>query len=187
MRGEKSAVAVGTDLRAPTGDEQNLLGSGALGVKPFAVLSFTLNRLAPHVNVGYQWNGKSVLAGSVATGTKKSLPGQFLYTAGFDFGATRRLTLAFDVLGQTLHNAPRLAQSNDSFACGGGLDCVGSNTQTFQNISFPNATYNIVNGAAGFKFSPAEHILIGVNALFKMNNSGLTSKVAPLVGIEYTF
>ena len=188
MRGEKTAVAVGMDFRAPTGDEQNLLGSGAPGVKPFAVLTFSHGRLAPHVNLGYQWNGKSVLAGSIATGTKKSLPGQFLYTAGFDFGATSRLTLAFDILGQTVHNAPRLVESNDSFACGGGLDCGSSNSpQIFPNISFPNETYNVVNGAAGFKFSPAQHILIGVNALFKMNNSGLRSKVAPLVGLEYSF
>jgi hypothetical protein len=186
MRGEATAVAVGMDFRAPSGDAQNLLGSGAPGVKPFVVLTFSHKRVAPHVNLGYQWNGNSILAGSIATNTKAKLPAEFLYTAGLDVGVSRRLTVAFDVLGEAVHNGPRFVETNDSFACGGGLDCA-TGSQTFPNISFPNQTYNIVNGAAGFKFSPTQHVLIGVNALFKMNNAGLRSNVTPLVGLEYSF
>jgi hypothetical protein len=33
------ALAVGADLRLPTGDAQNFLGTGAIAVKPFAALS----------------------------------------------------------------------------------------------------------------------------------------------------
>jgi hypothetical protein len=187
LRREATAVAVGMDFRAPSGDAQNLLGSGAPGVKPFIALTFSHNRIAPHLNLGYQWNGNSILAGNdVAAGTKAKLPGEFLYTAGFDFGATRRLTLAFDVLGEAVHG-PRLVESNQSYACAGGSDCPTAASQSFSNINFPNETYSIVNGAAGFKFSPSQHFLIGVNALFKMNNAGLRSNVTPLVGAEYSF
>jgi hypothetical protein len=188
MRREESALAVGMDFRAPTGDVNNLLGSGAPGVKPFAALTLTHGKVAPHVNLGYQWNGNSVLAGSVATGTKKKLPDQFLYTAGFDIGVTNKVTFAFDTLGQAVRNAPRLVSSNDSFPCGGGLDCGPSNSpQVFPNINFIDENYNIVNGAVGFKVSPTEHFLIGVNALFRMNKAGLRSNVTPLVGLEYSF
>ena len=54
-------LAVGLDARMPTGDERNLLGSGAAGVKPFVAYSGSFHRLSPHVNFGYQWNGSSVL------------------------------------------------------------------------------------------------------------------------------
>src|SRR5215831_9058814 len=82
FRGEHTALAVGTDVRTPTGDEKNLLGSGAPGIKPFAALSYSYKRVAPHLNLGYQWNGKSILAGDVAAGTKADLPNEVLYTAG---------------------------------------------------------------------------------------------------------
>ena len=38
-KGATSGVALGLDLRVPTGDEENLLGAGAPGVKPFMAWS----------------------------------------------------------------------------------------------------------------------------------------------------
>ena len=176
------ALAVGTDFRAPTGDEENLLGSGAPGVKPFASLTFVHKAVAPHVNVGYQWNGNSILAGNVAAKTKKDLPDQFLYTFGVDVGATKRLTLAFDVLGQRVINSPKLFASNDSFSTLSGSAVV------FPNISFkPDQSFNVINGSAGFKVNPVRNLLVGVNVLFKMNDAGLRDKATPLIGFEYTF
>ncbi|MBI4473119.1 MAG: transporter, partial [Acidobacteria bacterium] len=181
-RGENVALAVGTDFRAPTGDEENLLGSGAPGVKPFAAVSFSHKAIAPHVNVGYQWNGNSVLAGDIAAQRKADLPDQFLYTAGVDVGATSRLTIAFDVLGQRIINSPRLVASNDSFSA------LSGSPQTFPNIQFrQDQSFNVVNGAIGFKVNPAPGLLLGFNLLFKMNDSGLRDKVTPLFGFEYSF
>ena len=77
---ESMSAAVLTDLRFPTGDEGNFLGSGAMGAKPFVAISWRANRITPHVNAGYQWNGNSVLAGNLAAGTESSLPDQFFYS-----------------------------------------------------------------------------------------------------------
>jgi hypothetical protein len=88
FRSEAAGIALGVDVRAPTGDPYDFLGSGAPGVKPFAAISFNVGSFSPHVNLGYQWNGNSVLAGNVAAGTKEKLPGQLLYAAGFDCGVT---------------------------------------------------------------------------------------------------
>ncbi|MFI5183478.1 MAG: hypothetical protein ACHQNV_03700, partial [Vicinamibacteria bacterium] len=81
-----TTLALTIDTRFPTGDEKNLLGSGAWGVRPTIILSWTAKTISPHVNIGYQWNGKSVLGGDVATGQKGDLPDQFLYNAGVDWG-----------------------------------------------------------------------------------------------------
>jgi len=67
-RKEATAAAIGLDVRVPTGDQMNLLGSGAPGVQPFAIFSTTFQKVSPHVNASYQWNGSSVLAGNPATG-----------------------------------------------------------------------------------------------------------------------
>src|SRR5262249_47196811 len=58
-QGRSMGMALGMDVRTPTGDAQQLLGSGAIGLKPFLAVSTVGRRFAPHLNVGYQWNGKS--------------------------------------------------------------------------------------------------------------------------------
>ena len=63
--GSGNGLALALDVRMPTGDEEDLLGSGAWGVRPFVATSFGLGVVSPHVNLGYQWNGSSLLAGNV--------------------------------------------------------------------------------------------------------------------------
>ena len=183
-----TGIAIGVDVRFPTGDELDLLGSGAWGVKPFAILSVSQKVLSPHLNVGYQWNGKSVLAGNVLTGEKKSLPDQILYDAGVDIGVTPKITLALDVLGRRVLNSsstdlsakhsPRL-KTETFHALQGGL--------TFPSIHFVNEPFNVINGAAGVKVNAGGRLLVDVNVLFKLDNGGLRDKVTPLVGFEYSF
>src|SRR3954468_10202100 len=79
LRESGRALAVGVDLRMPTGDEKDLLGSGALGAKPFAVFSASVGRLSPRANIAWQWNGRSALATDVRSGGKGELPDQLLY------------------------------------------------------------------------------------------------------------
>ena len=179
VRPARSGVALGVDVRFPTGDELNLLGSGAYGVKPFLVLSFSQKVFSPHINVGYQWNGDSVLGGNVVTGEKGSLPDQILYEAGVDVGLTPRITLALDVLGRRVLKSPRL-QTETFHALDG--------TSTFPNIHFiQDANFNVTNGSAGLKINAGGRLLLDFNVLFKIDKGGLRDKITPLVGFEYSF
>jgi hypothetical protein len=175
-----AGLALGLDVRMPTGDERDLLGSGAVGLKPFAAMSFGIKRVSPHVNVGYQWNGASLLAGNITTDQKANLPHQLLYIAGADVGVSERLTLALDFLGQELFNSPRLFRTSFTVT-------NGTLSETFPDIGFRKDTYNIASGSAGFKTNIAGRLLANFNLLFKLNDNGLRSKVTPLVGIEYSF
>jgi hypothetical protein len=177
VHNDSIALALGIDGRFPTGDEEDLLGLGAFGLKPFAVLSFSQGRVAPHLNVAYLWNGKSVLAGDVATGTKEDLPDQVQYALGVDIGVSKRLTLAFDFLGTYVIDSPRLVRETFTAA----------NGQSFPQIGFVNESYNLANGAAGLKFNPVGRLLVDFNVLFKLDSAGLRDKVTPLFGIEYAF
>jgi hypothetical protein len=174
-----AGLAVGVNVRAPSGDEQNLLGAGAAGVRPYAAFSYSLKRFAPHANIGYQWNGDSVLAGDVSTGTKAALPREVLYAIGTDVGINEYFSLAFDILGEDVLNSSRLVSS--TFPAGGG------STAVFKDIQFAKQSFNMTNGAIGFKLNPGGRFLTTFNLLLKMNNAGLRDKVAPLFGIEYNF
>ena len=109
IREGSRALAAGLDTRLPTGDEQNLLGTGAMGIRPFAAVSGSWGALAPHANIAYQWNGQSILAGDVRAGVEADLPDQFQYSAGTDVAVNPRFSMVFDLLGQRVLNSPRLS------------------------------------------------------------------------------
>ncbi len=173
------SMALGLDVRVPTGDEENLLGVGAPGIRPFLVLSRSSRAFSPHFNVGYLWNGSSVLGGNPATGEAADLPDQVTYVLGADFGVSQRFTFVLDVLGTYLIDAPRLSQS--TFV---GLDAART---TLPTVSFTNESYNLLSGAVGFKLNVVESLLVDVNLLFNLDNNGLRDKITPLVGFEYAF
>ena len=174
----RTGVALGLEARFPTGQEENLLGSGSFGLKAFEAVSATYGRIAPHVNVGYQWNGRSVLAGDVATGVKGDLPDELSYVVGADVGVEKRLSIAFDVLGRYSTDAPRLSSSTFTPA---------GSQETFQDIAFSVGSLNVVTGSFGMKANIAGTMLVTFNLQFKLNDAGVRAKVAPLIGFEYGF
>jgi hypothetical protein len=107
LRGENAALALGAKLRLPTGDDYEVLGAGAAGITPFLAGNVTYKRVSPHVNLGYQVNGKSILTGNILTGEKRYIPNQVQYATGVDLSAARRVTLVFDILGSEVIHGDR--------------------------------------------------------------------------------
>lgn len=171
-------LALGVEGRAPTGDEKDLLGSGAVGLKPFLVLAASHRVASPHLKLAYQWNGNSLLGGDVLAGQEGNLADQALVEAGVDLGLGKKLTLAVDVLGRRVIDGDRMAA--DTFRALDGRSL-------FPNVRFFRGSYNIVDGAVGLKANPGGNLLIDLNVLFKLNDSGLRDRVTPLFGIEYSF
>ena len=177
-KGTASGVAVGVDVRIPTGNEMNLLGSGTAGLQPFAIWSGTFQRVSPHVNASYKWNGSSVLAGNPARGETADFPDQIGYAAGADVSVNPRVTFAFDLLGNYAIDAERLRPTSFHALDGRSV---------FPNIVFTRESMNNLSGACGLKVALLDRLLVDVNVLFKLDEHGLRDKVTPLVGIEYAF
>jgi len=199
-QGRTAAVSAGLDVRTPTGNARELLGAGAIGIKPFVIVSAVGRRFAPHVNLGYQWNGSSILAGDVTGSTvsenasgvaviqngpaiKHNLPSQLFYTLGADFGATRRMTFVFDYLGQTLINAPRVFHAIYPTRDIPG----GTGALSLPTIDGGKDTAALSSGAVGFKYNLFGNLLLTGNVLFRLDNKGLRQDVMPLVALSYAF
>ena len=180
LREGQRAFAAGVEVRLPSGDEDDLLGSGAWGVKPFAVMSFSYGRLSPHVNLGYQWNGSSLLAGSVTQRITATLPDRLTMAAGVDAGLNDRLSVTVDWLADRVLDSPQLSLT--SFEAVGPL---GSGT--FPDIVFTARSYFVHNGSAGMKMRIGEGVIANFNLRFNMGGNGLADNVTPLIGIEYAF
>jgi hypothetical protein len=175
----KAGVALGVEARLPTGQAENLLGSGAWGLKAFEAFSFSLGAFSPHVNVGYQWNGGTVLAGDTATGEKGDLPDELTYIVGADVGVDKRLTLAFDLLGRHSSDSPRLEVA--SFVSQDPKRTV------YPDLSFRLGSLDVVSGSFGMKANVIGTLLATFNVQFNINHAGLRTRVTPLVGLECTF
>lgn len=177
-RRKSRAIAAGLDIRLPTGDQMNLLGTGTAGLAPFIIVSSTVHRVSPHLNASYQWNGRSILAGNPATGESAEFPDQLTYAVGADVAMNSRVTLALDALGSYYVNAERLSQ--EPFHA---LD----QTSTFANIGFARQSFNALNGSMGLKVNVKGRLLLDGNLLFALDDHGVRDRVVPLFAFEYAF
>jgi hypothetical protein len=199
LQSDALRVALALDVRAPSGNAREYLGSGATGIKPFLAIS-TGKRVSPHVNLGYQWNGNSILAGDVTgttisespTGTvliqngpatKRRLPSQFFYAFGADIGVSNRFTLAFDYLGQAVFNAPRIFTSTfTTQSLPGGTGAI-----PFPTFIGRKETMALSSGAAGLKYNLFGQLLLTADLLFRIDDKGLRQDVTPLIALSYAF
>jgi len=180
IREGSRALAAGIDVRIPTGDELNLLGTGAMGLRPFAAVSGASGPFAPHANIAYQWNGKSVLAGDVRAGTEADLPDQFQYALGSDIAVNPKFSMVFDLLGQRVLNSPRLSVYT--------LHATGqAGSADLPDIRFSTDSYWVTDASLGFKANVASRLLVNFNMRFNVGDKGLADRVAPLIGIEWSF
>jgi len=192
-------LAAAVDVRLPTGDEDELLGTGGVQGKVLLVASNEGGRFGQHVNIGYTV-ARGDVAGTVAGLSATSLPDEINYSGGLEFIASPRLTLMGDVIGRTLRHAGRLAVASKafeysagaSFAGGPGPGCAGvpgrtCTTASFDEFSPRPGNLTLLLGAGGVKFNPVGNWLISASVLFPRTDAGLRSRVTTTVGVDYAF
>jgi hypothetical protein len=128
-------LAAGFELRAPTGNEEDLLGLGTTQARLSFIASTAWGRLSPHFNLGYKFAGDAPdtlnevtydeLVGvdaptnpSVTREVDQTLtleqvdiaPDEFNFAAGFDIELAEKVTFAADILGRRLIDAGRLRE-----------------------------------------------------------------------------
>ena len=109
LRGRGGGLAAAVDVRTPTGDESNLLGTGGVQTKVYAIASAAAGKLSPHANVGYTFSSEGALPGA-------SLKDEVNYTVGVDLAVTSRISVIADVLGRSIRDLGRLREADKVFA-----------------------------------------------------------------------
>jgi hypothetical protein len=200
LRAAAGGLAVGLDVRLPTGDKDNLLGAGGAQAKVLLAASDERGRFGRHVNIGYT-AARGDVAGTVAGLSAASLPDELNYTGGVEFIASPRLTLMGDVIGRTLRGAGHLDLVTKQFeyndpgpliagmpgpGCAGfaGLTCA---TASFDEFDPRPGNLTLLLGNAGVKFNPFGNLLISGSVLFPLSNAGLRSRVTTMIGLDYAF
>ena len=176
---EGGGLAAGLDLRLPTADETELLGSGATQAKLYLIASGSGKRISPHANVGYTFSK----GGSAVTG---QLPDEINYTLGFDAALHRRVTFAADIIGRTLLDFDRIVKVEKEWEFTHGFNGP-IQTTTITDYVAQNDNFNILVGAVGLKINPFGRLLLSGNVLLSQGKRGLQDYVTPVVSIDYTF
>ena len=180
-KGKHTGLSFGAEVRLPTGDAENFLGSGTFGIKPF--VTFTRSgKISPHFNLGYQFNGNTKLV-TDSNGHETRLPDRLLYSAGADWGIAKRLTIAADILEQRVVDSPRATTETTV------LSPFPKPSQiTFSGLlASQNSSYNRTDGSIGLKLKPFGNVLVTGNLLVKLDRNGLRERYAPLVGVSFTY
>jgi hypothetical protein len=179
LRRSSVGLAAALDVRLPTGDEDDLLGSGATQAKLYLVGARPGKRFSPRLSGGYTFSS----GGSSFTG---DLPDEVDYSAGFDAALHRRVTLTADFIGRTLLSANRVVMEPRTFRFTTRTDPTVRETSRL--IPVPeqgNLTVSL--GSAGLKINPVGRLLLVGNVLFAIGESGLQDKITPTFGIDYSF
>jgi hypothetical protein len=185
----RSGFAVAADVRLPTGDEDDLLGTGATQTKLYFIGSTGWGTFSPHLNVGYTFSsGGSDLGGDV--------PDEYNYTLGLDWAVHPRVTLNADFVGRTLLDTINLDAEPTVFPfctqqqSPGPPNCAPGAVAmtTLPELQSAEGDIDLWLGAAGLRFNPTGNFLVSANVLFSLGDEGLQDEdVMPVLSLEYSF
>ncbi len=173
LRGRGLNLATLLDVRLPTGDEENFLGTGHTNARLIGILSGKIGDFTPHLNLGYDYRGDEMESDEVE------------FALGFDQKLVPGLTFAADFLGEI-----NLEKENffDAFADKAAIvdraPGGGQSTRTINLSNIPDRSdENIYNAAIGLRFAPSENLILLGNILLPLNDAGLRSNIAATFGL----
>lgn len=173
--GTMSNFAALVDVRLPTGDELEFLGTGSTTARLMLIGSQRMGGFTPHFNVGYDYRG-AVLDSD-----------EFEFAIGFDQQITPGVTFALDLLGEI-----DLVKDDAIHLLPGSETITFTNENTgavsVRNIALSNVPYrnhdSMLRTAIGARFAPTERLQFLANVLIPLTNSGLYSNVTPTIGFS---
>jgi Putative MetA-pathway of phenol degradation len=181
-------LGVGADFRVPTGDQDELLGSGGQ-TRLYFVASTGQDRFAQHVNIGYTIAAGELPDVAFAIGsTPSNVPNEFGYAAGVELVATPRVTVLGDIVGRTLLDVGRLSLAEKTFAFQmPGPPASPPHMASFEELEPRPGNLNLVYGTAGVKANVWGDLLVSANVLFPFVDAGLRSRLTVAVGVDFAF
>ena len=174
----ESGMALGFDLRLPTGDEEDLLGIGVTQAKLFLVGSTSWGAVSPHLNLGYTASeGDSDVLGEI--------PDEINYAVGMDLAAHPRFTISAEVVGRVLRDTTTIERRQETFRFTRADGSASSVTRPV--VVLREDDENLLLAAAGFKWNVYQNLLLSTNAVFNVGDGLVDDGVIVVVGLDYSF
>jgi hypothetical protein len=191
-------VSVAVNVTVPTGDEEDLLGTGVVRVEARGIWSQQFGRVGAHINGGYTTSGGSLPASltapvdplsnrALAGEDQLTLPDEIGIVGGVEVAVAPRVGISGDIIARQLRNTWRFAgaaatfpsrfpsPSTASFSAASDLQAVGQDNLT-----------QILAGL-GMRVHIARPLLLSVDVLLPVSGDGLMPKVGVVGGFSLAF
>lgn len=158
-----SGIALGAEARLPTGDKENLLGTGNATVSARAIGSFERGRAGMHGNVGYVFGGRS---------------DEVDFRAATTLVADPRVTIVVEVAGRRLASIGRLAEVFTPHPTLANVDTL--------RLSTTDAATTRAAGVVGVKWNIGSTWILSANVLRPLTTAGINGGWTPTVTFDRT-
>jgi hypothetical protein len=177
---DPGGLALLVTMRLPTGDTDNLRGLGNTRTMATLIASAGRGKFRPHANGGFEYwsKGVSVTSDNPPNSTVTARH-EVQYAAGFELEAAPKLTVLLDFLGAHTLGGGRLGFEPDASLASGATSSSSlvALSEGIQKLSL----------APGLKANIKGKLLLSVNALVALHDTGLHARVTPTAGLELTF
>jgi hypothetical protein len=164
VSGGRGGVAIASELRLPTGDEETLLGAGKVALRLMGIASIEDARAGAHANV-------AIVRGGVSD--------EFDASGAVTVAATPRLTVAGEILVRRLLDVQQFTVASEPHPFSAGVI-----TQRL----VPGTT-NVTQSSAvtGIKWNAHSRMVVTGEILWRLGKAGLTAPFTPTIAIDYLF
>lgn len=178
---DPGGLAAMVTLTLPSGDANQFRGLGITRTIFTLIASTGQGRVRPHANVGFGYWSKGLSAVSdAASNTTVTARHEFQYAGGLEFEAAPKLTVLVDLLGGGVLGGGRVAFGSVNDSTSAGLANAQGLTALADGI-------RKIDVAPGVKANIKGKLLISLNALIALHDTGLHARVTPVAGIDLTF
>lgn len=159
-----ATLAAGGEVRLPTGNTTNSLGSGERRLAPQVMASIESSRVTVHAEGAYSFG---------------ELANALHYGGAVTLAAASRLTLVGELLGRTDFSAPGLATFTVSHPrlVGVSTTLIGRTSETMHRMM----------AVAGLKWNVAGSWLLNAHVLHPLSTTGFTAQWSPALTLDYFF
>jgi hypothetical protein len=164
LRRGASGFSIAAESRLPTGDQQNLLGTGSATIMPMLIGSLEERPITLHGNCGFSFGG---------------LSDEFDYAGAVSAATSPRLTLVGEIDGRWFTSLGRLTDLVQPRPGLVGID-------TIRLSSAPGAAGRAV-AVAGVKWNVGATWLMSASVIRAITTTGLNARWTPTLTIDYAF
>ena len=183
---DPGGIALVATVRLPTGDRENFRGLGITRTQVSAVVSSGKTRFRPHGNIGFDfWSDGLKAITDDAGKSSVSARHQFMYNAGFEFGAAPKLTLLVDLLGRHILGAGQVGVVTETPAPTSEFGRLG--ITSVESLEALDKGISKLTLAPGVRLNLKGSFVLSLNALTTLRDNGLHDKFIPVVGLDWTF
>jgi hypothetical protein len=179
---EQGGVALGVDLRIPTGDPEAMLGAGVTRTLVSGIWTATAGSFAPHASFGFEfWSDPFQVYDPLQQATIDAGRHGIVYDAGVEWIPSDRVTVNGELLGRTIGDGGRIAY-RDLPLRGNPFGLTSASVATVD----PRGVHR-TSAAGGVKWNFAGTALLTASVLFPLNDAGLRDRFTPIIGLDWGF